>query len=136
MTAARAGRGTHGLLSQRGEDDGDDPATFAFRHVDEAPPCRSAQAGGPDAWSGLIWIDFVLGMWIAFFAALAGDQLHAVQVWARDLPLLAELGLWLLAFPWLLGTARLGVSMGAAARTSRRGVRDRLDADLPPRSRS
>ena len=47
----------------------------------------------------------MVGMWIAFFATLAADQLHAVQVWMRDLPLLAELGLWLLAFPWLLGTA-------------------------------
>ena len=54
---------------------------------------------------GLIWLVFMVGMWIAFFATLAADQLHAVQVWMRDLPLLAELGLWLLAFPWLLGTA-------------------------------
>jgi hypothetical protein len=54
---------------------------------------------------GLIWLVFMVGMWTAFFAALATDQLHVVQAWVRDLPLLAELGLWLLAFPWLLGTA-------------------------------
>jgi hypothetical protein len=54
---------------------------------------------------GLTWLVFMVGMWIAFFAALASDQLHAVQVWVRDLPLLAEFGLWLLAFPLLLGTA-------------------------------
>jgi hypothetical protein len=54
---------------------------------------------------GLIWLVFMVGMWIAFFAALFADQLHAVSRWVRDLPLLAELGLWLLAFPWLLGTA-------------------------------
>jgi hypothetical protein len=54
---------------------------------------------------GLIWLVFMVGMWIAFFAALFADQLHAVSEWVRGLPLLAELGLWLLAFPWLLGTA-------------------------------
>lgn len=54
---------------------------------------------------GLIWLVFMVGMWIAFFVALLADQLHAVSQWVRDLPLLAELGLWLLAFPWLLGTA-------------------------------
>ena len=54
---------------------------------------------------GRIWLVFMVGMWIAFFAALFADQLHPVSEWVRGLPLLAELGLWLLAFPWLLGTA-------------------------------
>ena len=54
---------------------------------------------------GLIWLVFLVGMWIAFFSALAADRLDAVQAWVRDLPLLAELGLWLLAFPFLLATA-------------------------------
>ena len=54
---------------------------------------------------GILWLAFMVVMWIAFFAALYADQLDAVRMWVRDLPLLAELGLWLLAFPWLLGTA-------------------------------
>jgi len=54
---------------------------------------------------GLIWLGFMVGGWIAFFAALAAEQLHAAQAWVHDLPLLAELGVWLLAFPFLLGTA-------------------------------
>jgi len=45
----------------------------------------------------------MVAMWIAFFAALAADRLDAAQEWVRDLPLVAELGLWLLAFPFLLG---------------------------------
>jgi hypothetical protein len=47
----------------------------------------------------------MVGMWIAFFITLLGDQLGQVWQWVRDLPLLFELGLWLLSFPWLLGTA-------------------------------
>jgi hypothetical protein len=54
---------------------------------------------------GLVWLAFMVGMWFAFFGALAADRLDAVQAWVRDLPLVAELGLWLLAFPFLLGTA-------------------------------
>jgi hypothetical protein len=47
----------------------------------------------------------MVGMWIAFFIALLGDRLGDVWQWVRDLPLVFELGLWLLSFPWLLGTA-------------------------------
>jgi hypothetical protein len=61
------------------------------------PP--SSRAGG------VAWLAFMVGMWIAFFIALLGDRLGDVLQWVRDLPLLFELGLWLLSFPWLLGTA-------------------------------
>ena len=66
---------------------------------------------------GLIWLVFMLGMWIAFFAALFADQLDAVRDWVRDLPLIAELGLWLAAFPWLLGTAVWESSWAPVLRT-------------------
>ena len=71
------------------------------------PPVTLAERIRPESSrvGGLIWLVFMVGMWIAFFSALAADQLDAVQAWVRDLPLLGELGLWLLAFPWLLGTA-------------------------------
>jgi hypothetical protein len=69
-------------------------ATFAERLRPE-----SSRVGG------LIWLVFMVGMWIAFFAALFADRLDGVSRWVRGLPLLAELGVWLLAFPWLLGTA-------------------------------
>jgi hypothetical protein len=54
---------------------------------------------------GVAWLVFMVGMWIAFFVALLGDRLGEVWQWARDLPLVLELGLWLLSFPWMLGTA-------------------------------
>lgn len=54
---------------------------------------------------GVAWLVFMVGMWIAFFFVLVGDRLDNVWQWARDLPLVLELGLWLLTFPWLLGTA-------------------------------
>jgi hypothetical protein len=60
---------------------------------------QSARVGG------VAWLVFMVGMWIAFFVALLGDRLGDAWQWARDLPLLLELGLWLLMFPWLLGTA-------------------------------
>jgi hypothetical protein len=54
---------------------------------------------------GALWLGFMVGMWAVFFVALVSDGLDDVWRWARELPLLLELGLWLLAFPWLLGTA-------------------------------
>jgi hypothetical protein len=60
----------------------------------------------PSARVGAVaWLVFMVGIWIAFFVALLGEWLGSVWQWARDLPLLLELGLWLLMFPWLLGTA-------------------------------
>jgi hypothetical protein len=54
---------------------------------------------------GVAWLVFMVGMWIAFFGALVGDRLDDIWHWARELPLVLELGLWVLGFPWLLGTA-------------------------------
>ena len=54
---------------------------------------------------GVLWLVLMVGMSIAFFVALFADRLEDVWQWARDLPLLVELVLWLLTFPWLLGTA-------------------------------
>jgi hypothetical protein len=54
---------------------------------------------------GVLWFVFMVAMWIAFFLLLFADRLDNVWHWARDLPLLVELVLWVLTFPWLLGTA-------------------------------
>lgn len=64
-----------------------------------APRAQSSRIGG------VLWLLLMVGMWIAFFTALFADRLDEVWRWARDLPLLLELGLWLLTFPWILGTA-------------------------------
>jgi hypothetical protein len=54
---------------------------------------------------GVLWLLFMVAMWIVFFVALFADRLDNVWHWARDLPLVVELILWLLTFPWLLGAA-------------------------------
>jgi hypothetical protein len=88
------------------DSDGDDSATQTG-HRRPRPTATLAERLRPESSraGGLIWLVFMVGMWIAFFATLFADQLDAVSRWVRDLPLLAELVLWLLAFPWLLGTA-------------------------------
>ena len=80
------------------------------RLVDRLRP-ESSQLGGR------VWLGFMVGMWIAFFAALCAGRLDAVQEWVRGLPLVAELGMWLVGFPWLLGTAVWESSLAAVPRT-------------------
>jgi hypothetical protein len=53
----------------------------------------------------VLWLLLMVGMWIAFLIALFANRLDDLWRWARDLPLPLELGLWLLTFPWILGTA-------------------------------
>jgi hypothetical protein len=52
-----------------------------------------------------IWFVWMVAMWAGFFALLAADRIEVVWSWVRDLPLLAELVLWVALFPWLLGAA-------------------------------
>jgi hypothetical protein len=44
-------------------------------------------------------------MWAGFFVLLVADRIDGVWSWVRDLPLIAELVLWVALFPWLLGAA-------------------------------
>jgi hypothetical protein len=52
-----------------------------------------------------IWFVWMVAMWAGFFALLVAERIDGVLSWVRDLPLLAELVLWLALFPWLLGAA-------------------------------
>jgi hypothetical protein len=52
-----------------------------------------------------IWFVWMVAMWAGFFAFLVADRIDGVWSWVRDLPLLAELVLWLALFPWFLGAA-------------------------------
>ena len=61
------------------------------------PPARPI-AGG-------LWLTFMVAMWLAFFALAAANALDSVWNAVRDLPVVAELCVWFLAFPWMLGTA-------------------------------
>jgi hypothetical protein len=47
----------------------------------------------------------MVGMWLAFFALLFADQLDEIWSWIRDLPLIAEIVLWIAFLPWMLGMA-------------------------------
>ncbi|TCN31160.1 hypothetical protein EV644_12934 [Kribbella orskensis] len=52
-----------------------------------------------------LWFLWMVGMWVAFYVLLRSDRLEEVATWIRDLPLVVELGAWLLFFPWVLATA-------------------------------
>jgi hypothetical protein len=47
----------------------------------------------------------MVGIWVAFFVMLRTERLDGLWSSIRDLPLLAEIVVWFLFMPWLLGTA-------------------------------
>jgi hypothetical protein len=52
-----------------------------------------------------LWFLWMVGMWMAFFALLFADQLDEIWRSVRDLPFVAEMVLWVLFLPWMLGMA-------------------------------
>jgi hypothetical protein len=69
----------------------------------QATPLRQAR---PSRTIGAtLWFVWMVGMWLAFFAQLFADQLEEIWRSIRDLPLVAELVLWVLFLPWMLGMA-------------------------------
>jgi hypothetical protein len=58
----------------------------------------------------VLWFGWMEAMWGAFFALLLAGQLDVVWSWIRDLPIFAEIAMWVALFPWLLGTAAWGSS--------------------------
>ncbi|MEV0287044.1 MULTISPECIES: hypothetical protein [unclassified Kribbella] len=52
-----------------------------------------------------LWLLLMVGLWMAFYLFLGADRLDDVETWIRDLPLVLELGVWLVGFPWVLATA-------------------------------
>jgi hypothetical protein len=44
------------------------------------------------------------GMWVAFFWLLFADRLDDVWRWVTQLPILVEIVIWIVFFPWMLGT--------------------------------
>lgn len=51
------------------------------------------------------WFAWMVAMWASFFVLLLADRIGDIWSWVRDLPLLAELVLWVALLPWLLGAA-------------------------------
>jgi hypothetical protein len=53
------------------------------------------------------WFGLMVGTWLAFavLAVTSEEALDRIWDWVRDLPLVLELVVWLLTFPWLLALA-------------------------------
>jgi hypothetical protein len=58
----------------------------------------------------VLWFAWMEAMWGAFFALLIAGDLDRLWGWVRDLPVVAELVVWVACFPWMLGTAVWGSS--------------------------
>ena len=51
------------------------------------------------------WFAWMAGMWVVFFVLLNSGRIDDVATWIRDLPLLLEILVWVVLFPWVLATA-------------------------------
>ncbi len=66
---------------------------------------------GPQAripeFSGLAWFTLMVGMWSAFSTLLivSPETLEDIWNWLTGLPLAAEIVMWILLLPWVLGLA-------------------------------
>ncbi|HXV32809.1 MAG TPA: hypothetical protein VD769_02275 [Gaiellaceae bacterium] len=52
----------------------------------------------------VLWFAWMVALWVVFFALLLADRLGEVWDWIVGLPLVAEIVVWLVFFPWVLGT--------------------------------
>ena len=77
---------------------------------------RHRAVAGHRTAGSLAWFAWMEAMWGAFFALLVVGQLDEVWTWVRDLPLFGEIAAWVVAFPWLLGTAVWGGDWATWAR--------------------
>ncbi|TWD84594.1 hypothetical protein FB561_5787 [Kribbella amoyensis] len=70
------------------------------------PTGRSGEANAARVTAGsVIWFLFMAGLWVVFFVYLRSGRLEDVAQTIKDLPLPVELLVWILFFPWVLGTA-------------------------------
>lgn len=52
----------------------------------------------------VVWFVFMIGMWVAFFILLLTNQLAGLWSQVTQLPILAEVVLWIAFLPWMLGS--------------------------------
>jgi ABC-type amino acid transport system permease subunit len=88
------------------------------------PRSDGSQARRPARGAGL-WLIWMVGMWVAFFALLLANQLDGLWSAVRQLPLIVEIVLWVAFLPWMLGMAvwtspwagwlRVAIVLGLAA---------------------
>jgi hypothetical protein len=64
------------------------------------------------------WFGLMVGSWLAFavLAVTSEHTLAAIWDWVRGLPLVLELVVWLLTFPWMLALAVWESAWSDAAR--------------------
>jgi nucleotide-binding universal stress UspA family protein len=72
---------------------------YVMTEAIRGPRVRSSRPAGGGAW--FIWM---AGMWVAFFWLLLADRLDDVWTWVTQLPILVEIIVWIVFFPWMLGT--------------------------------
>jgi hypothetical protein len=67
-------------------------------------PHASASRGDP---MGQAWLVIMVGAWAVFFTLLvaAPEALDEIWAWVTGLPLAAEIVMWVLLLPWLVGLA-------------------------------
>lgn len=53
---------------------------------------------------GGLWLIWMVGMWVAFFWLLFADRLDDTWRWVTQLPIVVEVIVWIVFFPWVLGT--------------------------------
>ena len=69
------------------------------QHGASGEPVARASAGAG------MWFMWTVGLWVVFFVFLQSGRLEEVASTIKELPLPLELLVWLLFFPWVLGTA-------------------------------
>ena len=69
------------------------------------PSTRPRSRGRKWSAGAIVWLVWMEAMWAAFFVLLATDQLESLWNSIRDLPMVAEIVIWIACFPWMLGTA-------------------------------
>ncbi|MEI8406559.1 MULTISPECIES: hypothetical protein [unclassified Kribbella] len=74
-------------------------------HATDPERSRPQSVRGRVTTGSKVWFVWMVGMWVAFFVLLRADRLDALASSIRDLPWFAEIFVWLLFFPWVLGTA-------------------------------
>ena len=65
---------------------------------------RGQQTRAMPQTGGGLWFVWMVGMWVAFFWLLFADRLDDVWRWVAHLPTLLEFVVWIVFFPWMLGT--------------------------------
>ena len=65
----------------------------------------SVHRSRPSSFGSRLWFLWMVGMWIVFFALLFAGRLGALWNLILHLPLLIEIVVWVVFFPWVLATA-------------------------------